>query len=333
MIDWYTLLIPAAVLAVLGLFRFVGCVFDPQLVDQNYTADVLQDKPVVYYRMQDKDPKTATDETGHVNGQYGIAGVNTLPLLSGPDALAYLSLPIASPGLQLEAPGIFPKDTENTKSVRFNGSFLSTQGLGSLGPLPQFTVEALVRPEWDIANERNFYSVVDFSIFVPGVGAPGPNRNAGFAIYAGPDSLLDATSPICWQLWIGTGGEFARATPLDGNPGPPVLPEITYLAVQFDDTQAFLWAYTVNADVTEGGRHVIFPLIRRPYIQATAADPKNVGLRVGISGSFAGLMPPFPSPQGFTYPFVGRIAEVAVYNASLPQGRIMSHIMNAFNTD
>jgi len=319
----YVLLVPIAVFGVLLLFRFVGCHFAPAaiIVVQSYADDVFQDSPLVYYRMQEGvGASIASDETGHINAQYGTA--------PGPlNDPSYVSLPIAAPSIQAGASSIMPKDS-NDKSVRFDGSFLSTQGQGSIGDLSQFTVDALVRPEWDIANERNFYCVADYSNFVPGLGPSGPNRNAGFAIYAGPDNPFDPTSPICWQLWIGTGNEFARANPLDGTPGPLVSAEDTYLAVQFDDTQAFLWAYTVNADLDQ----VTFGLIRRPYVQATDPDPTKLALRVGISGNFAALIPPFPGPQGFIYPFVGRIAEMAVYSTFLDQGRIMSHIVNAFNT-
>ena len=327
MIDWYTLLVPVAVFAMLLLFRFVGCNFGGPMTSQLYANDVLEDNPVVYYRMQEKPgADIAHDETGFLNAQYGVAdGIHTLPILSGSDAATYFSLPIAAPSIQLAAPSIMLKHPDDT-SVRFNGSFVSANG--SLKDLSHFTVDALVRPEWDIANERNFYCVIDHSNFVPGLGAPGPTRNAGFAIYGGPDNPLDATSPICWQLWIGTGVEFARANPLDGGPGPLVTAEDTYLAVQFDDTQAFLWAYTHKVDLDL----VRYEVFRRPYVQATDPDPTRLPLRVGISGSFAGLFGPFPSPQGFIYPFVGRIAEVAVYNTALDQARIMSHIMNAFNT-
>jgi hypothetical protein len=248
-------------------------------------------------------------------------------LLGNPDASAYLSLPIASPSQQVQAEPVLPKEPSSW-SVRFSGGIVSTQGMGPIGDLPQFTVDALVHPEWDVANERNFYCVIDYSNFVPGLGSPPPIRNAGFAIYAGPDNPLNPTSPICWQLWIGTGNEFARANPLGGGPGPLVLAEDTYLAVQFGDTQAFLWAYTVTADLDQ----VMFPVIRRPYVQATDPDPTKLALRVGVSGGSAALIPPFPGPSGFIYPFVGRIAEVAVYDKVLNQGRIMSHILNAFNT-
>ena len=80
MIDWYTLLVPVAVLAVLLLLRFVGCGFSgtAQMVIQHYADDVLQDSPVVYYRMQeDADAVKADDETGFLNARYGVAMVFT----------------------------------------------------------------------------------------------------------------------------------------------------------------------------------------------------------------------------------------------------------------
>jgi hypothetical protein len=268
----------------------------------------------------------ADDETGFLNAQYGVAdGIHTLPILSGSEAATYFSLPIAAPSIQVAASSVMPKDGQD-RSVHFNGSFLTANG--HLTDLSRFSIDALVHPEWDLANERNFYCVIDHSNFMPGLGSPGPNRNAGFAIYAGPDNPLDVTSPICWQLWVGTGSEFARANPVGGGPGPLVSAEDTYLAVQFGDAQAFLWAFTTKGDLD----HVMFEVIRRPYVPAADPDPARLPLRVGISGSFAGLFGPFPSPQGFIYPFVGRIAEVAVYNTALDQARIMSHIMNAFNT-
>jgi hypothetical protein len=322
MIDWYVLLVPLAVFGVLLLFRLVGCGFNPSMaVSQAYADDVLQDNPIVYYRLQEAPgATTAADETGHVPAQYGIAP-------SALDNAAYLSLPIASPSQQLGAASVMQTDSTEL-SVRFNGSFVSTQGQGSLGDLSQFSADVLVHPEWDIANERNYYCVMDYSVFVTGFPSPGPQRNAGFAIYAGPDVYNDPTSPICWQLWIGTGDEFARANPVNGGPGPLVSAQDTYLAVQFGDSNAFLWAFTVDADVDQ----VEFPVIRRPYVQATAPNPTNLAFNVGISQNFAALIPPPPGPSGFIYPFVGRIAEVAVYNTMLDGGRIMSHIMNAFNT-
>jgi hypothetical protein len=326
MIDWYTLLVPIAVSGVLALFRFVGCRFSEPIINEPYNEDVLRDNPFVYYQMDESSGSTtAADTQGRLNGQYGVAdGVHTLPLLSGSDAATYRSLPIAAPSILVGAPSVVPRLPDKT-SVRFNGAFLSANG--SLGDLSRFSVDLLVRPEWDIANERNFYSVVDYSNFVPGLGASGPNRNAGFAIYAGPDDPSNPASPITWQLWIGTGNGFERAFPIVGIGGPRVSAENTYLAIEFG-SRVFLHAYTLHVNIDDAE----VELVRSAYVPATDPDPTRLPLRVGISGAFAGLIPPFPSPQAFIYPFVGRIAEVAIYNTDLEQGRVISHIVNAFNT-
>jgi hypothetical protein len=141
MIDWYVLLVPLAVFGVLLLFRLVGCSFNPsQAVSQPYADDVLQDNPIVYYRLQEASgATTAADETGHIPAQYGIA----------PSALnnaAYLSLPIASPSQQLGTASVMQTDATEL-SVRFNGSFVSTQGQGSLGDQHNFR-----RMFWCIRN-------------------------------------------------------------------------------------------------------------------------------------------------------------------------------------
>ena len=55
MIDWYTLVVPIAVLAVLMLFRFVGCGFEGQNLqtDDPYDVAIVKDQPVFYYRLQE----------------------------------------------------------------------------------------------------------------------------------------------------------------------------------------------------------------------------------------------------------------------------------------
>jgi hypothetical protein len=50
-----------------------------------------------------------------------------------------------------------------------------------------------------------------------------------------------------------------------------------------------------------------------------------------MAGGSAALVPPFPGPPGGLYPFVGRTAEVAIYDTVLGLDRIKSHITNAFN--
>ncbi len=141
----------------------------------------------------------------HKNATYGISPSP----LNDP---AYLSPTILTPSIELGvSPSIVPKEP-NATAVRFNGS--DVFATGPFGALPKFSVEAIVRPEWDVINHRGFfYCVVESSVHIPGQGAPTPLKNAGFAIFAGPHDLSNpAPSPYCWQLWVGTGTEFHRAT-------------------------------------------------------------------------------------------------------------------------
>jgi hypothetical protein len=316
MFDWSTLLVPIAVLAVLMLFRFVGCGFTGQAgvdidTDDPYENAVEKDGPFVFYRLQEiGTPGTVVDRMQHKDGVYSVA----TSALSEP---AYLSATIAVPSIQLGAASIMLKEPSAT-SVRFNGSVAAA--FGQITDLPRFTLEVIVSPEWDVANQLGlFYCVIENSMRTV---QSAPQKNAGFAIFAGPDNIVNPTvSPYCWQLWIGTGNAFERANPIAGGPGPLVKAEPTYLAVTFDEAHAFLYAYNANANIDL----VKNELIRRPYIQATET------LRIGIAGTSAALIPPFPGPAGFLYPFVGRMAEVAIYPYVLDEQRIISHIMSAFN--
>ena len=323
MIDWYMLIVPAAVFVLLWLLGFVGC-YDPvtlTMIAQPYADDVTQDHPLVWYRMQElPGTSTASDETGHLNGQYGIA----FAPLTDPSCFSQL---IAAPSQQLGAGSVMPKDPQEL-SVRFDGSFISTQGKGPIGDLPRFTLEALVHPEWDVANDRNFYCVLDYSHFVPGLGAPGRTEMPASPSMRAPTILPTPTRPSAGNSGLAQATNLRAPILSPGGPGPLVSAEDTYLAVVFDDTRAFLWAHTANADLDS----VVVEVIRRPYVQVTDPDPTKPGLSIGISGNFSCLIGTFPGPPGFIYPFVGRMAEAAIYNTVLNQGRIMSHIMNAFNT-
>jgi hypothetical protein len=101
-----------------------------------------------------------------------------------------------------------------------------------------------------------------------------------------------------------------------------VQAERTYLAVTFNETPpvptAFLYVYTAGADVD----FVQLELERPQYIRAF--DRLSIGI-----GNKA-VVGPFPSPQ-LLYPFLGRMAEVAIYVTELSSARVGAHIMGAFN--
>lgn len=320
MSEWYILLLPIAVLGVILLFRFAGCSFSAP-VATGYASEVIADNPSVYYRLQETGglPASAEDEMNRKPGTYSVSPSP----LNDP---AHLSPAVLTPGIELGALSIVEKLPTAT-AVRFNGS--DVFATGPLGDLSRFTVEAIVRPEWDLLNQRGFfYCVAESSLHVPGQGAPAPLKNAGFAVFAGPHDLNNpSASPYCWQLWVGTGTEFHRAMPVETGPVPLVTAENTYLAVTFDDTQALLHVFTPGEDLD----FISHELVRPAYLQA--AHPEgNTSLRIGIAGNSAALVPPFPGPTGLLYPFVGRMAEVAIYDTVLAPDRIKAHIMEGFNT-
>jgi hypothetical protein len=319
MIEWYILLLPIAILGVIFLFRFAGCTFSAPV--SKYADEVIADNPFVYYRLQATGglPASAADAMNRKNGTYGVSPSP----LNDP---AHLSPAVLTPGIELGALSIVEKLPTST-AVRFNGS--EVFATGPLGDFSRFTFEAIVRPEWDLLNQRGFfYCVAESSLHVPGQGAPTPLKNAGFAVFAGPHDLNNpSASPYCWQLWAGTGTEFHRAMPVESGPVPLVKAENTYLAVTFDDTQVFLHVFTPGEDLD----FISHELVRPAYLPATHPE-ENISLRIGIAGRSAALVPPFPGPPGLLYPFVGRMAEVAFYDTVLGPDRIKSHIMLGFNT-
>jgi len=317
-LDW--LVIPLAVLAVLLLFRFVACDFTgPKefIPDEKYELAVKLDDPVVYYRLQETG--TATEARAEVGPHNGTFEKVPFPISAGDPAYRSTAVPV--PVLDLGQPSLLKALPEAT-SVRMHGGLVFvTAADPPLNNLTRFTLEVMVLPEWDLNRKGFFYCVIENSMFAPGHTGQPDVKNAGFALYAGPDDLGDPNSPYTWQLWVGTGAEFLRAFPVDRTKLALVKNEPTYLAALFDDTQAFLWAYTSDQDFNL----VKFELLRPPYI------PANQLLRIGIEGGFAALFPPLPGPAGFLYPFQGRVTEAAIYNRSLEEIRIMSHISSAFD--
>ena len=79
MLEWYSLLVPIAVLAVLLLFRFVGCSFQSPLAPGPYVGDVETDSPVRFYEMQEKPGATTAPAASMILS----ASSSTVPSLRG----------------------------------------------------------------------------------------------------------------------------------------------------------------------------------------------------------------------------------------------------------
>ena len=327
MTDWYFLLAPIAVLAVLLLFRFVGCTF--QGTAGTYVENIEGDTPVAFFLLRETPGATvAKNEMGTPDGIIDSAPA---PIDAGDPN--WHSTGVAHPGLDLGVtdPPLIQTDPSGA-AIRFRGG--SVQVSASVPPLnnlTEFTVEVLVHSEWDlISGLGNYYCVLESADFVPVNAQPPQQKNAGFGIYAGPDNAGDPASQYFWQVWLGVGEDgFERFFPMPyvdvpgnpvSNPGPNVTAEPTYLAFTFSQSQgqAFLYVYTENRDID----YTTYPLNPLPYQQAANA------LSIGVTPQ-GPLYPPFLGATPL-YPFEGLIGDVAIYDRVLDESTLRSHVIDAF---
>lgn len=328
--TWQLWLIPLAVGAVLVLFRFVGCQLVFPLDDVTfgpYPDEVMKDTPVAYWRMQETLANTTVpggtvrSETGAHDGVVRIAQA---PLPDDPPSMS----PEADP-LRVElgvTPGLLAEDPAST-CFRVQGGGVTVEQRPELNT-PHFTLEAFLQPEWGLTDPQalgRYYCVMESSDVVP-TGSTASKR-LGFALYAGPEDPANPNSPYRWQLWVGNGSAFVQVkelvpVPNAGKEAPLVVAAPTYVAATFDGAQAFLWVYSADRDI----EHVKYELQLPPYVPNT-----DGGLSIGLTGIRRALVGPFPGPARFLYPFSGKIQEVAYYDKALPEPRIISHLMSAFN--
>src|SRR5262249_37901656 len=258
----------------------------------------------------------------------GTFGTAPAPLNAGEPT--WLSTKVDNPHFDLGVtdPLLLQTDSDSS-AIRVDGGFVQVPAnVRPLNNLTEFTLEVLVHPEWDVAFQRGkYYCVLESAAFINIPGLPPPlQKNAGFGIYAGPDTL-DPASPYVWQFWMGVGGDgFERLFPKPftqppnnpvPNPGPIVQPEPTYLAVTFSQSQsqAFLYVYTPNHDID----YTTYELNPLPYV------PTSQDLFIGIA--FAGpLFPPFSASSVLLYPFKGLIGELAIYDRVLSESQLRNHV-------
>jgi len=326
MTHWYFLLAPIAVLAVLLLFRFVGCHATISDAPDPYANVVLSDAPVAFFRLQEVLGNIAKNAAGTPDGDIGFASFDA----GDPN---WRSTAGVAPGYVLGATDSLLEQTDpGSSAIRFNGGYVSVDSLAPLANLPEFTLEMLLLPEWDVAFALgNYFCALEAAEFIPIPNQPPPlQKNAGFGIYAGPDDPTNPASPYVWQFWMGAGqGGFQRLSPKPyvqspgnpaPNPGPIVQPEPTYLAVTFSQTQgqAFLYVFTPSQDID----YTTYELT--PVADLEASKLLTIGL------TFQGpLFAPFFGPT-LLYPFQGLIADVAIYDRVLDESTLRNHVINAF---
>jgi hypothetical protein len=326
MSTWQLWLTPVAVLAVLLLFRFVGCDVVFQLEDPapTYPQDVMKDLPVAYWRLQETTANT-TVPGGVVSSETGLHdGVLAIAPTPLPDDAPTRS-PAANP-VVLEI-GVTPSLVALQPAAtcfRVQGALVRVPMRPELNT-PQFTLAAFVHPEWNLGSLGRYFCLIESSDQVA-AGSTNSKR-LGYALYAGPADPSTPNTPYRYQLWVGNGTGFVQVKELVPVPNatrdaPLVVAAPTYVIATFDGSQAFLWVYSADSDWEQ----VKYELTLPPYVPNTNDD-----LSIGMTGPRRSLFAPFPGPNRFLYPFSGTMQEVAYYDHALSEVRIMAHIAGAFN--
>src|SRR5262249_13926379 len=161
--DWYFLLAPVVVLALLLLFHFVGCSFDPRIETVgNYAKAVLADSPVAYFRLREKPGDAVAKNEFGGQAQSGLFGTTHPPLDAGEPS--WRSTEVAQPHFDLGVtdPHLVQTDSSSDYSaIRVDGGHVHVPGkVPPLDNLTEFTLEVLVNPEWDVAFQRGKYYCV-----------------------------------------------------------------------------------------------------------------------------------------------------------------------------
>ena len=335
MSEWHLLLAPIAVLAVLVLFRFVGCQaflnIDEVEYKSTYSGTVVSDAPVSYWRFQEThsaEPSpgptvpnapvaggVAKDEMSRNDGTYKAVLLQQPP----PSPLPPDS-PAAPGSLSLLAAGLLDLSEQQKTSVSVDGGYVEVPFSNSLN-LPSFSVEALVRPEWSPAETGLFRSVMTCNSVDVTPSAP---KAFGFGLFAGPDVGAPPGGPDVWQIWLADGTTFIPFKDPNRSLTAVDFTKTNYLAVTYDDANKklnmFVWVQGTDLDSGVGHplKDVAVP-VYRPVSNPTQS--LLIGMHRPPIGS--GVSVPFP----LYHPFKGRIQEVAIYGKALSAERIASHVM------
>jgi hypothetical protein len=332
-------LLPAALLGIVFVFCFAGCV-----LIYNYSGykaaftqysgqDVLNNASIVaYWPLNDTkpggEPEFAVDAVPlAANGTYTDANNTPPPFFPlQPFDVAIMPnvdvLSAAAPGnLAFGQAGIVPGDDKvagdpntPTDCAEVKGGFVSVPV--PVAPnknkfnLSSFTIEAWVRVDWTSSDPQAVRFVLDSRDSTP---------CTGFGIFAAWNSQ---TSAYRWQAITGNGGTPGPGKGFDfltsGDPPivlqPNELAAGTYLALTYDGAkkQAILYVDGTQRAASIGQVNFV-PNTTQPLL-------------IGAGYPF---IPPGPQMPGVPlFPFNGAIQDVAVYGAALDPGVIQLHFQN-----
>jgi hypothetical protein len=216
-------------------------------------------------------------------------------------------------------------------SARFEGSQV-VANIPALLNLTEFTVEALVYADWDLNATGKYYCVLELA----GIPHPATNiKGAGFGLYAGPSDTQNPSSPYSWQVWVGNGLNFDRLEEVKpylsndpADPGPNVEKDAaTYLAFTFSQlqNQAILYLYALDRNLDDY-KYPLTPTTYAPVVIGTDSQ----GLQIGATAQGPLFNPPAGTPIPVLYPFIGQMANVAIYNTALTESQLRQHAITGF---
>lgn len=306
MTDWLPLVTPLAVLAVLALYRFVGCTLlfpleSPPPPDPETYATIVQGEAVAYWRLGDQAGAVqAVDQLGAHPGTYTSPGAlpasTTLHSAAAPGTVALGEPPLRGEG------------SDALTSARFDGGLVRVEPFSAALNPATFSLEAWVKPDWALETQPNYHVVVAAFERAPG------NTHRGFILQAGPDPAIeDAPSgPTFWQVRVGTGGA-AIETVLGTQFDPGTKPR-THLVVTCDGSTLELWV--------DGGVEAGTQLLPTNSRTLAAAFAPNQGRPLFIGAGRTEV-----DAQSPRFPFVGWIQDVSLYSTVLTPEQIARHAL------
>jgi hypothetical protein len=291
---------------------------------------ILADSPdcIAYWPLKEtKDTDAASELISKNTGNYIDPGTTpalypwpayTLQNGSGPDVLS-----AAAPGdIQLGQPTIvagdvdlLPGDPVPWACMVVNGAYVEVPWKDKFIPKTSFTVEVWARVDWTVDDPHAWRFVLDMREFSP--------ATTGFAIYARADDNLPGS--YRWGAIIGDGS--AAFQTLDSEELTITLKDPAaaagktfYVAVTYEATSQTLTLFVNGQQLGQLTSVAYMPNTTQP-------------LWIGAASPFVARRPqPEGTPGSPLFPFVGAIQDVAIYQAALASGTILTHFHNGSGT-